>query len=362
MFGTQPGTGKGNALEQASVGRPKQVTRAMRHSVFRRGDMTPPRIFVAVAALAILLDNSQALAQQWPDRPLRLIVPFPAGGNTDGVARITGDWLSKRLGQPVTVDNKPGASGTIAAELVARSAPDGYTLFVAASVQLVIVPHVQKISYDPVKDFAPISIVADSLYALGLNSNVPAKSLREFVHYVRARPGQLNYAAAGSGTGSHLAMALFLSRADLKMEAVFYKGGAPAMTDVLAGHVPAYFGNVNELLPHARSDQIKILAVSGERRAPQLPDVPTVAEQGYPGFRIGTWNSVVAPRATPLEIIDRLAREIGEGCKDADFVARLVKIGGNPVCNRPAEFSKVIRQELEETKEAVIAAGITPPQ
>ena len=324
--------------------------------------MIAMRVFGPLCILAACLGSTPALAQRWPDRPLRIVVPFVAGGQTDGVARITADWLSNRVGQPVIVENKPGASGTIAAESVARSAPDGYTLLVAASVQLVIVPHVQKISYDPIKDFAPVSIVADSQYALGVNDKIPAESLREFVQYVQARPGQLNYAAAGSGTGSHLTMALFLARAALRMEAVFYKGGAPAMTDVLAGHVPAYFGNVNELLPHAGSDKIRILAVSGERRVTQLPDVPTVAEQGYPGFRMATWNSIVAPSATPPEIIGRLAHEIGVGCKDSGFVARLAKIGANAVCNTPADFSKVIRQELDETKEAVRAAGIDPSQ
>ena len=192
-------------------------------------------------------------------------------------------------------ENRPGASGAIAAEFVARAEPDGYTLFSAATPQLAIVPYVQKINYDPVKDFAPISIVGTNPFALGCNEKMPPKNLAEFVAYVKERPGQLSFASPGSGSVGHLTMALFLARAGLKMEAVLYKGGGPAMADVVAGHVPCYFGNLNEIIPHAGGGRIKVFAVSGERRAPQLPQVPTVAEQGYPGFRTVTWNGYVAP-------------------------------------------------------------------
>src|SRR5437879_4650700 len=196
------------------------------------GDYTEPvraLIFIAV------LFATQALAQQWPQKPVRVIVPFPPGGVTDSIARITVDWLAPRLGQPIIAENKPGASGAIAAEFVARSAPDGYTLFMAASPQLAIVPHVQKIPYDPVKDFAPVSIVGASAFGLGVNDRLPPKSLAEFVDYVKARPGQLNFASPGAGTVGHLTMALFLARAGLRMDAVLYKGGGPATVDVRSG-------------------------------------------------------------------------------------------------------------------------------
>jgi tripartite-type tricarboxylate transporter receptor subunit TctC len=311
-------------------------------------------IFIAV----LFLFAAQALAQQWPQKPVRVIVPFPPGGVTDSIARITVDWLAQRLGQPVVAENKPGASGAIAAEFVARSAPDGYILFMASSPQLAIVPHVQKIPYEPIKDFAPVSIVGASAFGLGINDRLPPRSLAEFVEYVKARPGQLNFASPGAGTVGHLTMALFLARTGLKMEAVLYKGGGPAMVDVLSGQVPAYFGNLNELIPHLGSGRIRVLAVSGEKRASQLADVPTVSEQGYPGFRTVTWNGVVAPAATPPDIVERVAREIALGCKDAGFVGRLDKIGVDPVCNTPAEFARTIRQDLELWKEAVRAAGI----
>src|SRR5256885_7756798 len=193
--------------------------------------------------------GAQARAQQWPQRPVRLVVPFPPGGVTDSIARITVDWLAPRLGQPVIAENKPGASGAIAAEFVARSAPDGYTLFMAASPQLAIVPHVQKIPYDPVKDFAPVSIVGASAFGLGVNDRLAPKSLAEFVDYVKARPGQLNFASPGAGTVGHLTMALFLARAGLRMEAVLYKRGRPAMGDVVSREVPALFGKRHAMIP-----------------------------------------------------------------------------------------------------------------
>ena len=304
----------------------------------------------------LLFLSGHSLAQQWPQKPIKVIVPVPPGGVTDSLARITADWLAPRLGQPVVAENRPGASGAIAAELVARADADGYTLFSAATPQLAIVPHVQKVSYDPLKDFAPISIVGTNPFALGCNDKLPVKTLAELVSYAKQRPGQLSFASPGAGSVGHLTMALFLARAGLKMEAVLYKGGGPAMADMVAGHVPCYFGNLNEIIPHAGSGRIRVLAVSGERRAPQLPQVPTVAEQGYPGFRTLTWNGYVAPGATPRDIVERIAREIAAGCKDAAFVERLNKIGVDAVCSTPAEFSQAVREDLATWKEAVQAA------
>jgi tripartite-type tricarboxylate transporter receptor subunit TctC len=291
---------------------------------------------------------------------VKVIVPFPPGGVTDSLARITADWLAQRLGQPVLAENRPGASGAIAAEAAARAEPDGYTLFSAATPQLAIVPHVQKIGYDPVKDFAPISIVGTNPFALACNQAIRASTLSELVEHAKARAGGLSYASPGSGSVGHLTMELFLARAGVRMEPVLYKGGGPAMTDVVAGHVPCYFGNLNEILPHAGGGKVNVLAVSGEKRVPQLPQVPTVAEQGYPGFRTVTWNGYVAPAATPKSIVDRIAREIAAGCKDAAFTARLNKIGVDPVCSTPAEFEQAVREDLALWKEAVQAAGMKP--
>ena len=300
--------------------------------------------------------SANALAQQWPQKPIKVIVPFPPGGVTDSVARITADWLTPRLGQPVIAENRPGASGAIAAELVARSDPDGYTLFSASTPQLAIVPLVQKVSYDAQKDFAPISIVGTNPFALGCNEKLPPNTLSEFVAYAKQRPGQLSFASPGSGSVGHLTMALFIARAGVRMEAVLYKGGGPAMADVVACHVPCYFGNLNEILAHAGSGRIKVYAVSGERRAAQLPQVPTVAEQGFPGFRTVTWNGYVAPAATPRPVVERIAREIAAGCKDAAFVERLNKIGVDPVCSTPAEYAQAMREDSAIWHEAVQAA------
>ena len=312
-------------------------------------------------ALLLLLLPALAHAQAWPAKPVKVLVPFPPGGVTDAVARITAEWLTQRLGQAFVVENRPGASGAIAAEALARSDPDGYTLFSAATPQLAIVPFVQKVNYDPLKDFAPVSIVGTNAFALGCNDKMPAATLKEFVDYNKANPGKLSYASPGQGSVGHLTMALFLARAGLKGEPVMYKGGGPAVADTVAGHVPCYFGNFNELIPHAGAGgRLKILAVSSLERSPQLPNVPTVAEQGYPGFRTLTMNGYVAPAATPREVVERIAREIGAGCKDAAFTARLEKIGVDPVCSTPAAFVQAVREDQAIWKEAVAAAGIKP--
>jgi len=302
-----------------------------------------------------------AHAQAWPQKPVKVLVPFPPGGVTDSVARITAEWLTQRLGQAFVVENRPGASGAIAAEALARSEADGYTLLSASTPQLAIVPYVQKVNYDPQKDFAPVSIVGTNAFALGCNDKVPSTTLKDFVAWSKANPDKLSYASPGQGSVGHLTMALLLARAGLKGEAVMYKGGGPAVADVVAGHVPCYFGNFNELIPHAGAGgRLKILAVSSLARSPQLPNVPTVAEQGYPGFKTLTMNGYVAPAATPREIIERIAREIGAGCKDAGFAGRLEKIGVDPVCSTPAGFAQAIKEDLMIWKEAVAAAGMKP--
>jgi tripartite-type tricarboxylate transporter receptor subunit TctC len=220
---------------------------------------------------------------------------------------------------------------------------------------------VQKAAYDPLKDFAPVSIVGTNPFALGCNDKVPSANLKEFVAYWKANPDKLlTYGSPGQGSVGQLTMALFLARAGVKGEAVLYKGGGPAVADVVAGHVPCYFGNFNEILPHAGAGgRLRILAVSSAERARQLPDVPTVAEQGYPGFKTFTMNGYVAPAATPHEIVERIAREIGAGCKDAGFTSRLERIGVDPVCSTPAAFSQAIKDDLVVWKEAVAAAGMT---
>ena len=299
-----------------------------------------------------------ASAQSWPQRPVRIVVPFSAGGNTDSIARITAEWLTQKLGQTVIVENKPGAGGAIAAEFVARAPADGYTLFMATLPQMAVLPAMARTPYDPVADFAPVSIVASNHFALAVNDLIPAATLQELVAHVRRHPSRLVYASAGTGSLSHLSVVLLLKRAGLAMEHLAYKGGAPALADVVAGHVPMYFGNLAEIIPQARGGKIKVLAVSGDKRAPQLPNVPTVAEQGFPGFSTNTWNAIAAPAKTPQTVIDRLAREIAQAARDPGFVQRLENIGVEPVGNTPAEFAAQLKSDLEIWAEAVRIAGI----
>jgi len=313
-------------------------------------------LFVAMLAVLWVVVPG-ALAQEWPQKPVRLIVPFPPGGVTDNIARASADWLTRRLGQNVIVENRPGASGAIAGELVAKAPADGYTLLMAALPPMAILPAMTKTPYDPVKDFAPITIVGANPFGLAAHRSLPADTLPKLVSFVKARPGQVSYGSAGSGTVSHLTMALFVQRAGLNMVHVPYKGGAPAMVDVLAGHVSLYFGNLSDVIPYAKGTRIRVLAVSGEQRAPQLPDVPTVAESGYPGFRTSTWNGIAAPAKTPQAVIERIAREMQPAPKDAGFVSRLHVIGVDAICGTPDEFARTLKADTVIWAEAVRISG-----
>jgi tripartite-type tricarboxylate transporter receptor subunit TctC len=307
-------------------------------------------------ALVLALGAASAAAQSWPQRPVHVIVPFVAGGNTDSQARIVAERLNALLGQPFVVENKVGAGGAIAAEFVAKSLPDGYTLFFAASPQFSL-PLVQKVNFDPFKDFAPISIVGTNAFVLGVHMSVPVNTVKQFVDYVKARPGQLNYASAGAGTTTHLTAALFLARAGLQMTHVPYKGGAQAVADLVGGQVQMYFGNASELMQHSQSGKIRLLAVSSAQRTPQLPDVPAIAET-YPGFATGTWNGFLAPTGTPQAIIERLAREVAKVVQEPATAERLRKIGVEPLGNTPAQFNALVQREAPVWRDAVKAAGI----
>ena len=296
-------------------------------------------------------------AQSWPQRPVKLVLPFAAGGNTDSQARILSPRLSAAFRQQFIVENRVGAGGAIAAEYVAKSPADGYTLFFTAVPQISILPLVQKVNYDSLKDFAPISIFGTNPFVLGVNASLLAKNLKEFIDYVRAHPGQINYSSGGTGSVGHLTPALFASRAGLKMTHIPYKGGAPAVADLVGGQVQVYFGNPSELIPHAKSGKIFLLAVSSEKRAPQLPELPAIAEL-YPGFNIVTWNGMLAPAGTPKEIIDGLAQEMIKTTRDPAVVEQLNKIGIDPLGNTPAEFAEFIRNEAPLWRDAVNAAGI----
>ena len=296
-------------------------------------------------------------AQTWPQRPVKVIVPFTAGGNTDTQARIVSERLSAALGQPFIIENRAGASGAIAAELVAKAPADGYTLFFAGTTQFLIVPLIQKVNYDPLKDFAPISVLGTNPFVLAIHISVPANTLREFIDYAKAHPGELNYSSGGRGASTHVTAALFASRAGLKMTHIPYKGGAQSVMDLVGGQVQMVFGNPSDMIQHSKSGKIRLLAVSSEKRAPQFPDLPAIAEL-YPGFRNDTWNGFFAPAATPRAIIDRVAREVAKAARDPDIIERLDKIGVDALGNTPAEFAALIRRGAPVWRDAVEAAGI----
>ena len=317
----------------------------------------------AIGAAALSFAAAMGLAapvqaQDWPQRPVTLIVPFAAGGNTDGIARITAQRLGEALGGNFVVDNRPGAGGAIAAELVAKAAPDGHTLFMAALPVMAIVPAVNKVRYDSQKNFAPISNIATNPFVLVVNKDIPATTLKEFIAYVKARNGQLSYGSAGIGSLNHLSMALFLKKADLEMTHVPYRGNAPALSDVIAGHVPAMFSNFSDALPQAKAGTVRMLALSSDKRSPLAEQVPTVAESGFPDFNILTWNGLMAPAGTPKPIVDKIAAAMAAAVKDPKFAARLSEFGVDPLGNSPAEFGATLARDIATWSEAVEIAGV----
>jgi tripartite-type tricarboxylate transporter receptor subunit TctC len=316
---------------------------------------------IAFVSLCAAFMSQLAHAQTWPQRPVKVIVPFAAGGNTDIQARIASERLSAVFGQQFLVENRVGAGGAIAAEFVAKSPADGYTLLFPPVSVISILPLVQKVNYDPLKDFAPISILGTNPFILGVHVSLPVKNLKEFIDYVKARPGQLNYGSAGAGTVSHLTPTLFLARAGLKVTHVPYKGGAPAVADLVSGQLQMLFLPPLDLVPLAKGGKIRLLAVSSEKRMSQLPDLPAIAEF-YPGFRTVVWNGLLAPARTPMEIVDRLAQEVIKATREPGVIERLNKIGVDPLGNTPAEFAALIKSDAPLWREAVDAAGLKQEQ
>lgn len=299
-----------------------------------------------------------AHAQDWPAKPVRVLVPYAAGGNSDSMARLTAQRFTETFGQQFVVENRVGGNGAIAADAVARAAPDGYTLLWGVQPALTIAPAMNKVNFDTTKDFAPISVVGTNPFVLVVNKNIPATTVAEFVAWVKSQPAKLSYAEGSAGSMTHLSMALFLKRAGLEMSNVSYRGNAPALTDVIAGHLPAMMSNLSDALPHAQGGAIRILAVSSDTRVPQLPQVPTVAEAGYPGYKAVTWNGLMAPAGTPKPIIDKMAAEIAQACKDPKFLERLANLGADPSGIPPAQFAELVAADLKLWAEGVAIAGV----
>jgi tripartite-type tricarboxylate transporter receptor subunit TctC len=312
------------------------------------------RAGLLAALLACLPGVALSQAPTWPSKPIKIVVPFAPGGNTDSIARIMAERLTQNLGQSVLVENKVGAGGGIAAEFVAKAAPDGYTLLMAAMPVMAILPAINKTSYDPVRDFVPSS----NPFVMGVHKSVPANNVQELVALVRKNPGKYNYASGGSGSVSHLSAALFVNRAQIDMTHVSYKGGAPAVTDLLAGNVQMYFGNFSELVPHLAGGNIRLIGVSSDKRSSQLPQVATIAESGFPGFRTVTWNGLMAPAGTPPAVVQRVADAVKEALAAEGMAARLQQIGVDPIGSTPRELADTLRADMAIWSEAAKAAKL----
>jgi tripartite-type tricarboxylate transporter receptor subunit TctC len=308
-------------------------------------------VLVVSVALPTLADAA------WPERPVVVLVPFAAGGISDVLARLTAERLQAAFGRTFVVENEPGAAGIIAAQRVARSQPDGYTLFFSTISQIAIAPFTHKIDFDPIKDFKPISMVATTPFIITVGKSFPASSLAEFAAYVRSKPGQLTFGSAGTGSLTHLASEVFLNSAGLSMVHVPYKGVLPAFTDLLAGHIEMLAASPVELRPYFGTDTVKLLAVTGAKRSRYLPDVPAVSEQ-FPAPEVVTWNGPLAPARTPPDVIDALSREIGAAGRSPEFQKRLTDLGVDPQFNTPDEFARIIATDHDRWRGIIRDLGL----
>jgi tripartite-type tricarboxylate transporter receptor subunit TctC len=290
---------------------------------------------------------------------VRLIAPFPAGGLADVLARAVADELSRSLGQPVIVENRAGAGGNVGAEVVARAAPDGYTLMMSSAGILTANQFLYaKMPFDPEKDFVPVSNVADMPMLVVVSPKVEAKTLGDLVAFARANPNKLNFGSPGVGTTGHLGLALFMYAAKIKLTHVPYRGAAPAITDLLAGQIDGVVDNPPTVLPHIEAGKLRPLAVAAKTRMPLLPDLPTAAEAGVPGYEASSWFGIVAPAGTPPAIVNRLQHDIATALKQPNVQQRFAKSGARLLGNTPAEFAQQIRQDRQMWGEVITAAGI----
>ncbi len=315
----------------------------------------------ALAAIALACVPALAAAA-YPDKPIRLVVGFAPGGINDIVARIIGQKMGEDLGQSVVVDNRAGAGGTIGAEIVAKSKPDGYTLLLGSVSNIAMAPSQYKeLPYDPTKDFAPVALVAASPNILVVNPKFPVHSVKELIALAKQKPGSINYASAGNGTSNHLTVELLKSMADINLVHVPYKGDGPAMTDVIAGQVPMMFPTLPAALPHIKSGMLRAVAVSSPRRSALVPDIPTVAESGGPkDFAVSVWVGVLAPKGTPKDIVDKLNAEIRKVVAMPEVKQKLAAQGAEPAPDTPQEFAAYIQSETAKWTRVAGIAHMVP--
>jgi len=319
---------------------------------------TKPLRSLLCACLAALA--SSAFAQTYPVKPVRMIVPFVAGGNTDIIARIVTTEMTKGLGQQIVIENRGGAGSTIGTEAAAKSPPDGYTLLMVSAAHVINPAMIKKLPYDSLKDFAPISIVADVPTAFAVHPQLPVKNVKEFIALARARPGQLNYSTAGRGTVGHLSAELLSSMAKIKMVHVPYKGTGQSITDLIAGHVQLQFSSMPAVIQHARGGKLRLLAQTGAKRSGAAPDVPTMVESGVAGFVVSSGFGLLAPAGTPRPMIDRVHGALVKALAEPSIKNNLSSQGADPVGNTPEEYEKFNRAEIEKWIKVARAAGIEP--
>lgn len=313
---------------------------------------------VGVAAIAVFAAGSHAQTTTWPSKPIKWVVPFAPGGTTDILARTVGEKLSIALGQPVIVDNKPGAGGGVGAELTARAPADGYTIMGGTiSTHAINASLYSKLPYDPVKDFAPITLIARVPNLLVVNPSLPAGNVTELIALLKANPGKYTFASSGNGTSQHLSGELFKTMAGVDMQHIPYKGSPPALQDVVAGQVSMTFDNITTALPLAKGGKLRALAVTTSKRSAVAPDVPTLAESGLPGFEVGSWQGVFAPAGTPPEIVRRLNSEIVKILNTPEVRDKLTALGAEPVGNSSEEFSAMVKAEVVKWADVVKKSG-----
>jgi tripartite-type tricarboxylate transporter receptor subunit TctC len=300
-----------------------------------------------------------AYAQGYPAKPVRIIVPYPPGGGNDTLGRLFAAKLGERMGQPFVVENRPGAGTMIGTEAAAKSAPDGYTILLSSIATHALSPNLySRVPYDPIKDFAPITLLGIAPTVLVVNQEVPAKNLRELIALAKAKPGTLAYASGGNGTPPHINAEVFKAVAGIDLLHVAYKGGGPALTDLIAGRVHVMLDTAASAMPHVRGGKLRALALSAPKRSPEYPELPTFAEAGLPQYDTNAWYSMHAPAGTPAEVVRRLNAELVAILKEPDILARFKQLSTEPVGNSPEEFAAFVKRELEKYAGIIKAAGI----
>jgi tripartite-type tricarboxylate transporter receptor subunit TctC len=311
-----------------------------------------------LVALALALPGGAALAQAYPAKPIRFVVGFPPGGGTDIMARLLAAKLPEYLGQPIVVENRPGAATNIAMEQVARAAPDGYTVLVTTATMAMNPAFYRKLPFDVLRDFAPVSIFSDSPNVLAVRVGLAAKDAGELVALARAKPGVLNYSSAGTGTTQHMTGELFKLRTETDIVHVPFKGTGPSLTALIAGDVDMTYVNIPALIPHVKAGRLRALAVAGARRSELMPDVPTMKEAGVDGVEVTIWYGVVAPAATPRAVVDTLAAAVIKAARAPDIRQRLLEQGAEPIGSTPEAFGAQLREEVARWRKVVEGSGI----